>query len=590
MSSPRVVRWCLALLAGGLVAGILSSPAHAADNTLVNSNPPANSVAPTSPTVMTLQFATAIGPSPKITLTCGNPGAVQSIGQPQLLQDQVTVQVPVPTPAPRGQCTVTWRVTDPSLQPAGNGSFTFSILSDTVASAAPSTLPGLGGSASSTTTVVKTTPSTSNGNGTSTPATSAGSKGPLGLFRLVSSLGLAMLFGALVVIAIAWPEGVEYILTVRHLRAAWGIAFAGSYLFAAALEGVQSGNGIGSSIIPTSWGDLVDTTSGKAALLRLVFVAASFYVVARPERVIDPATQLMALVPPGLALVTLGFSREEFGIGNYFINSVHVMAMGVWLGGLLLLNRVVLAGPGDEDLVHAVRGFSRLSQPAWMLTVVTGLIAAFQLDRNGITSGHGLLVVVKALLVFLMVFVGWAAQQFINTRVAKAEMMTAPIANRLRRALGIEVVVGVVVLAVTAWLLALTPPGLVSSGGTKLDLRAAHRFTNAGLNIDVAVAFSERVGTNDVRIEVTSPTAGLTGLAVEFDPPQGTTASGMIIEPIPLTGKGVAVLQKAAGFTLTASGTWTVVVKINGTAVGKQDVFVGDLGSTTTLLRPATTG
>jgi copper transport protein len=572
------VRWCLALLAGGVAAAALATPVHAADNTLLNSNPAPNSLSPTSPAVITLQFAAPVGPSPQITLTCGDPGAVQSIGPAKVLSDQVTVQVPVPTPVPKGNCTVTWQVTDTSQQPAGRASFQFSVLAGSTAGTGTS-LPALGTPSASTTVI--STPSSSSARAST--GTGGGSKGPLGLFRLVTMLGLAMLFGALVVIAIAWPEGVEYILTVRHLRAVWGIALGGSFLYAAALEGVQSGNGIGSSIMPTSWGDLMDTTSGKAALLCLVFVAATFFVIARPERVIDPATQLMALVPAGLALATLGFGRDNFGALNYLLSTVHVIGMGVWFGGLLLLNRVVLAGPGDEDLVHAVRGFARLSQPAWIATVVTGLLLAFQLDRNGITSGHGLLVVVKALLVFLMVFVGWAAQQFINTRVARAEMMTAPIANRLRRALGIEVVVGIVVLVITSWLVSLTPPGLVAGGGPKLDIRAPHRFVNAGLNIDVSVSFGEKVGINDVRIEVTSPQTGLSGLAVEFDPPQGSTANGMEIAPIPLTGKGVAVLSKGTGFSLGASGTWTVVVRVGTTVVSKKDVFVSDVGPPTTI-------
>jgi copper transport protein len=580
------VRWCLALLAGGVAAAALATPVHAADNTLVSSTPPANSVSPTSPAVITLQFAAPVGPGPQITLTCGDPGAVQSIGPAKVLSDQVTVQVPIPTAVPKGNCTVTWRVTDPSLQPAGSASFQFSVLSGGATAGAGNSLPGLGTPSSSTTVI--STPSSGSGNTPSTSTATGGSKGPLGLFRLVAMLGLAMLFGALVVIAIAWPEGVEYILTVRHLRAVWGIAMGGSFLYAAALEGVQSGNGIGSSILPTSWGDLMDTTTGKAALLCLVFVAASFYVIARPERVIDPATQLMALVPAGLALATLGFGRDNFGAFNYLLSTVHVMGMGVWFGGLLLLNRVVLAGPGDEDLVHAVRGFARLSQPAWIATVVTGLLLAFKLDRNGITSGHGLLVVVKALLVFLMVFVGWAAQQFINTRVARAEMMTAPIANRLRRALGIEVVVGIVVLVITSWLVSLTPPGLVGGRGPKLDIRTAHRFSNPGLNIDVSVWFGEKVGINDVRIEVTSPRTGLSGLAVEFDPPQGSTANGMIIDSIPLTGKGVAVLSKSTGFSLGASGTWTLVVRVGTTVVGKQDVFVSDVAPQKTVVTRTT--
>ena len=52
--------------------------------------------------------------------------------------------------------------------------------------------------------------------------------------------------------------------------------------------------------------------------------------------------------------------------------------MSVWIGGVVLLARVVLAGPGEEDLVHAVRGFGRISNPAIVLTVVSGLVQLYR--------------------------------------------------------------------------------------------------------------------------------------------------------------------------------------------------------------------
>lgn len=571
------------MLATCVILGTWANPASAADNTLTASIPLSNSVVPVSPPTITLKFAAQVGPSPQVSMACGNPGVVQATGQPALQQDQLTVLVQLLSPAPKGTCTVSWRVTDVNLQPAGNGSFKFSIINDTAA--APTTSTSLAPGATAPSTTIVTSPGS--GSGDSTTPTKSGSSGPLGLFRLVSNLGLAMLFGGLVVIAIAWPEGVEYILTVRHLRTVWVVAAGGTFLFVAALEASQTGKGLGSSLIPTSWGDLLDTTSGKAALLRLAFVAGSIYVVARPERAIDPATQPLALGPPALALVTLGFSREEFGLANWAVGSIHALAMGVWIGGLVLLTRVVLAGPGDEDLVHAVRGFARISAPALWLTVGTGAIELFQLDRGHLGSGHGLVLIVKTLMVSLMVFVGVAARQFINQRVSRVDTMTAPLATRMRRALGIEAIVGVVVLALTAWLLALTPPGLVGGTGNRLDIRAAHRFANSALNVDVSVAFTERVGINDVRIEVTSPPTGVSALSVDFLPPLNTGVNGMSIDATPLTGKGVAVLSKSTGFALSAAGTWTLVVRMGATEVGRQDVYVGDPSLAATTTSPA---
>jgi copper transport protein len=525
-------------------------------------------------------------------MTCGDPGVPQALGQPLLLAGQVTVTVELLTAAPKGTCAVSWRVTDTNLQPAGSGSFGFSIANDTVVTAPSTTVGVITGStvagAATTTVAATTAPPSTDDDGVADGDDS--SSGPLGLFRLISTLGLAMLFGALVVVAVAWPEGVEYILTVRYLRTAWGIATVGTFLFVGALTAQQTGNGLASSLSPTAWADLLDTTSGKAAVLRFVLLLAALYVVIRPERAIDTTTQVFALGPAGLAVVTLAFSRDEFGLIEYAAGAVHALAMAVWLGGLILLTRVVLAGPGDEDLVHGVRGFARISTAALWATVVTGAIMLFRLDRGHLGSSHGLVLIVKTLFVSIMVFVGVAARQFINQRVTRSEVMTAPLATRLRRALGIEALVGIVVLALTAWLLALTPPGLASSGVGDLALQPEHSFSNAALDTEVRISFTERVGTNDVRIEVVRPASGLAGLTVSFLPPAGTNGTGMMIEPIPLTAPGVAVLPKSAGFTLDTAGTWTVVVTANNVEIGREDIYVGDLSALPTTTTVAITG
>lgn len=287
-------------------------------------------------------------------------------------------------------------------------------------------------------------------------------------------------------------------------------------------------------------------------------------------------------------MITMAFSRSEFSLIENATGAVHALAMAVWLGGLILLTRVVLAGPGEEDLVHAVRGFARIATPALWATVVTGAIQLFQLDRGALDTDHGLVVIVKALFVSVMVFVGVAARQFISQRVSRVDSMTAPLATRLRRALGIEALIGVLVLALTSWLLALTPPGLVADGSSgSLQLGAVHSFQNAAAGAEVTVAFSERVGANDVRIEVLSPATGLTGLTIDFIPPVNTFVNGMTINSIPLVGPGAAVLQKSDGFTLLASGTWTLIVSANGAELARQDVFVaGDSAAATTTIAP----
>ncbi|MEI8238342.1 MAG: copper resistance protein CopC [Actinomycetota bacterium] len=587
------LRWSLVLLVAVLVGAWFSTPSYAADNSLKTSTPAKDGTVDVSPASLTLVFAAQVGPGPTVEMTC-NTGKIVALGQPIVLADQVTVSVTLTSPAPKGPCHVSWRVTDQNLQPAGNGSFAFTVTHDTAITTSTSTsttvpAAGGGGATAPTTTVSApiTHPATGSG---STTTTKGASKGPLALFRLLSTLGMAVVLGSLVVIAVAWPEGVEYILTVRFLRTAWVTALVGSYLYAGALATSQSGKGLSAALIPTGWSGLIDTTPGKAAAVRIVLVLASAYAVLRPERAIDPATQVAALVPPALAVVTLAFSRPEFGIIEYAAGAVHAVAMAVWIGGLLLLTRVVLAGPGDEDLVHAVRGFARISVPALWATVGSGAILLFRLDQGHLTTSHGLVLIVKTLFVSLMVFVGVASRQFINQRATRVDTMTAPLAVRLRKALGIEALVGIVVLVLTAWLLTLAAPGLAAGSVNGLQLGPVHRFQNASLGVDVSLRFSEKVGVNDVRIEVISPPAGLSGLAVDFLPPVGSTVNGMSIEPIPLHGTGAAALTQSDGFSLSTAGTWTVIVRVGNKQVESHDIYVAGGSGTSLATVPAGAG
>ena len=88
------------------------------------------------------------------------------------------------------------------------------------------------------------------------------------MLALLGLLGLAIavLFGSLVLIVAAWPEGVEYILTVRFLRSAWLASVVGSILTVVFLTSQATGRSIGSSLSPGAWMDLKEFTPGVAAL------------------------------------------------------------------------------------------------------------------------------------------------------------------------------------------------------------------------------------------------------------------------------------------------------------------------------------
>lgn len=570
LHARRIARWALSLLAAGIAAAAWSPTPVAAETTLASSVPAADATVDTLSTTIELVFSAPVGPKPVVTMACGSPGVIQALGNPVLKADQLSVSVPLLVPAPKGPCVVGWTVTDPNLQPAGTGSFGFVVSNDTVVTTtAPSTT--VVADPNATTTTVAQPPIDTNGTG---DGTSSGSSGPLGLFRLISNLGLAALFGGLIVIAMVWPEGPQYLVTHNYIRAVWAVTAVGTYLYAASLAAEQSGSGLGSMLIPTSWVDLFDTMPGKAAVLRFLLVLGCLYVVASPFRAVEEGMQLPALGLPTLAVATVAFSRDEFGLIEVAAGLVHALAMSVWLGGLLLIGRVVLHGPGEEDLVQAVVGFRRVSRLALVATVLSGAALAFQLDRGSLGSSHGLVLLSKTLFVALMVAVSMATAQFISARMARADHLSDQMVVRLRRPLTIEAALGVVALGLTSWMLSLSPPGLSAAGGPELTLEAPQQYVNNTMNADINVAFSQRTGANDVRIEMVSPASGTTSLRVEFLPPLGSSAPGMVIDPIPLTSAGVAVLQADKGFTLGASGTWTVLVYLDGVLVDRHDVFV----------------
>ncbi len=546
----------LASLAGLLLVG---SPVHA-DNEVVASEPADGSILDVSPMEIVITFAEDLGEQNNITLQCS--GETITLPRADVGEDERTLSVQIAEPVGRGGCVAGWAVSNPDNEPNGTGNITFTVQNDaapqtTESATTTSTTPADGDDLAlvpvTTVDVAEVTPLEEVETG----------RGPLWLGRLLSTLGIAVLFGGLVTIAAAWPEGVEYLLAVRFLRSAWIVAMFGTVLYVAAGAAAVTDSGLGSGFSPGAWVDLADAGwPGRAALARLVLVVLAAWVAFRPDRVIDPTTQLAALGIPALAVATIGFSRVggDLPALGVAIGVVHALAMAVWVGGAVLVGRVVLAGPGEEDLVHAVRGFTRISMPAILITVVSGVAQMIRLDGGELfSSSHGRVVVLKSVVVALMVFISISARQFVSQRMSRANEMSVPLADRLRRAFGAEAAIGIVVLALSAWLVALDPPNIDTT--PRIDYAVSRSFEVPEGDLDVTVKLTrDTVGPAGMEVEVEAPEAGLSGLEVILTAPPNDTI-GTITQPVPnLTGTGVAVRLEQNGIPLTIAGDWTVQV------------------------------
>jgi copper transport protein len=543
----------------------VGAPVHA-ENALESSSPADGENLPASPPQITLTFAEPLGTTNTARLICN--GTAVPIGDPSVGPDRRTLVIAVPNALPNGSCDLRWVISAPEggIAESSSNKLAFTV----------------GGAGAPVTTAAGATPTTVAGGaapqagapatpGTTVPANSAadepsGSQGPAGLARLVALIGLSILFGSLVVIALAWPEGVEYVLTVRFLRSAWIIAIVGAYLHAVALTVLNTDTSLGAALIPTSWMDIADSGPGAAAIGRVAFTAATAWVIARPERVIDQVTQLAALALPAMAVATFGFSRSggDLALIGYAAGIVHALAMSVWVGGLVLLTRVVLAGPGEEDLVHAVRGYSRISTAAIVATVLSGAVQLYRLDRGALfSSGHGRVVLLKVLIVVAVVFVGTKARQLVRDKLSRANSLGPKMAVRLRRSLGTEAMACMGTLVLSAWLLGLTPANV--DPPSIPDVRSRQVFEGEG-DFEITVALTQRVGPNAVRVEVLKPSVDINDITIQFMHEDVGTPVTFFVPA--LTGPGAVYLPIAEGMPLDAPGTWTVTVFFRGQQQG----------------------
>lgn len=569
--------WSRALIRVFLVAiGLLvvAGPRlAAAENSLESSTPPEGATLPESPVTFQLIFRDQLGVANTAKLACD--GANIPVSAPQVGEDLRSISFQISTTlAPGSSCSLAYRVSNQDGTLGLDSTLSFKI-AGAVTTTTTTTVPG----AVTTGTVA---PAATAGATSGSP--SGGLNGLLALSRLVANIGLAALFGALVLIVMVWPEGVDYVLTVRYLRAVAAVGLVGSFLTMVILAGRADGGGLTDGLSPGAWFGLTDVTGGTAALLRFFLAVGCLWVVARPDRINDPSQQTPSLAVPGLAVLTLAFTRgTDPGLIGVLAGMVHVLAMSLWFGGLMLLARVVLSGPGEEDLVHAVRGFKRISPIVLVLTVVSGLAIAYQLDSGDlIGSGHGKVVILKVLAVGGMIFVGLAAREFIKTRLSRVDAMTTALAARLQRAISMEALAGVSVLALTAWLTSMAPPGLVKTAAAKAEaLGPIHRLTNDKEEVAASVRLTEAVGPNAVLIDIDKPASGLVDVVLKFTPPPGSNGNAVQLR-VPLRGAGQALLPKSANMPLNVPGVWTVILTINNKLIDSTNVNIqasSDIGT-----------
>lgn len=583
ISRPFV--WVLTLLFGSVAmtawTSVAFATAQAGTNEVISSNPAANQVVNDPPKQIQMVFRDALpsvesASEVRLVLACN--GALVGLNAPQLAPDLKTVSVALTQIPEAGLCTLSWALADGSV-----GSFSFTSTATVESTVAPD---GVATTESTTPTVIGEVVPERTGSG---PRVG----GLIGLLRVFEYLLVSSLFGGLMLLVLAWPEGVDYGVGKRFFRLTWLLAVVVTYLVLALSVMRQSDNGFGSALNPFSWFTAFDEASGYVMILRFALVVGFGWMAMNLERVFDPATQVPSFGIAVVMMATYGFTRlgQDVSIFSHLVGVVHALAVGLWVGSLVLLSRAVLVGPGDEDLLHAVRGLARLTTPLILVATITGVFQVYLLDGfNIFTSGHGLLNVLKVVVVAVMIWIALMLKVFAQSRLGRETELTGKMAWRLRRAVGVEIMVGIVALVLTAWMVPMRPPQASASNGAPI---AQYVFREELRNERFHVVVSMTpgvVGVNAMRVELLEPSK-INNFTLNLVP-QEPGYSGISIN-LPIKRRGAVIVPGDGTLNLNVGGVWSVEVT-GATTTGEliplaTTITITDTGSSTTSTTVPTT-
>ncbi|MFG2030243.1 copper resistance CopC/CopD family protein [Streptomyces sp. NPDC048825] len=463
VASRRARKPLTALLLAGAVLAVLlvgAGPASA-HATLTGSEPADVSVLKTAPKQVTLTFSEGVSLadgslrvlSPKNERV--DRGAVTRAGG-----KADTARVRLSGKLPEGTYTVSWRVVSADGHPI-SGAFTFSIGEPSATSAAA--------------------PSAE------TSADTAASR-LYDAFRYVAYGGLALLIGVAMFTLACWPAGAGLRPLRRLLLTGWTALFASTVVLLLLRGPYETGRGLTAVFDLSLLGRTVTGRGGLALGARLLLLAVAGILAARlatrlrgssearrhgsaadaaPPAHPSPAPRADAADRPagerqfgtgvygagvlfavGLALTWAVADHAATGIQVPLaipVSVLHLLAMAVWLGGLLALAVALFRAPAGTVIpAAAVARFSRLAFTAVVVLVATGVYQSWRqvgsLEALA-TTEYGRLLNLKVAAVVLVLTAAafsrqWTAQLGHRPQPPETLPATAPQRTRLAQTVG----------------------------------------------------------------------------------------------------------------------------------------------------------
>jgi copper transport protein len=540
--------------AGALVAALLSAlvllgltaPEALAHAALLKTTPQDSQILDSAPTEVTLTYGEAVSIGLGQLKVETADGTRVDNGVPFLSGGGSVVHIPLSRGLAQGSYVVLWRVVSADSHPV-SGAFTFS-----VGKASGDLAARVG-----------------RGNLTSLNAAPRGPSIALGTTRFLGFAALLVFLGGAIFCLLLWPAGVP-----RLRKMLFGAALVESVMAALALflEGpYAAGDGLGKTFDSSLLSAVMKTKYGEATSTRIAVAAlAAIAVLAVGKRVGRASAGLFAVL--GLVTAMTWSAAGHAGVGSWepwtdVFDTAHLVFVSAWVGGLVVLRRGLRSWTEDEQAA-LLPGWSRLAFWSVVLLVATGVFATIrEVGEVGalFSTRYGLLLVSKYALVGLMLLFALVGRAYVRSHytrpvVAAATETAAPpeapggddVAG-LRRSVGVEAALGVVVLVVTAF--------LVNSIPAKEAFAPPYTGKSIAGPYTVAVdIYPARKGVNGLHVYTVLTSSGLTKTVAEvsgFLQKKGSTDQITVAPPLKSIGH-----YEDLNLVIPSKGTYVIDLQI----------------------------